>query len=126
MSKLLTEFYKLHDITVLDTNKRVAIRMPPRAEYFMSPLDYNEFTHYNKCEYMPVYTIEIPEHRMEQMAKFEQEVFNLRATYSHYNLFETLMSQKQEEQRLINNNIAVKKAYDHYSLMLSLAKAGGI
>ena len=34
------------------------------------------------------------------------------------------MRQKEEESNLKNNYPAVKKAYEHYSLMLKLAKSG--
>jgi len=42
----------------------------------------------------------------------------------HYRMFETLMEQKQQEKYLKNKYPAVKKAYEHYSLMLKLAESG--
>jgi uncharacterized protein YktA (UPF0223 family) len=41
----------------------------------------------------------------------------------HYRMFETLMEQKEEEKHLRNKYPAVKKAYEHYSLILKLAES---
>jgi hypothetical protein len=46
------------------------------------------------------------------------------AEKGHFNLFETLMEQKEQEKYLRENYPAVKKAYEHYSLMLKLAQSG--
>jgi hypothetical protein len=42
----------------------------------------------------------------------------------HYNLFEVLMEQKEQEQYLRTKYPAVRKAYEQYSLMLKLAESG--
>jgi hypothetical protein len=42
----------------------------------------------------------------------------------HYNMFETLMEQKQQEKFLRDKYPAVRKAYEQYSLMLKLAQSG--
>jgi hypothetical protein len=72
----------------------------------------------------PLYTIEIAESELERIADFEQQVFNNAKKTGHYNLFEALMGQKEEEQKLRNKYPAVRKAYEHYSLMLKLAESG--
>ena len=120
-----TKFCKRHDIKIIDTNKRAYKTQPFNASYFYNPNDYNMIEEYRPTtETIRVFTVEIPETNLERLAKFEDEVFNRADSISHYNLFEVMMAQKQEEAVLRNTNIAVKKAYEHYSLMLALAKSG--
>ena len=42
----------------------------------------------------------------------------------HYQMFEMLMEQKEQEKYLKNKYPAVKKAYENYSLILKLAESG--
>jgi hypothetical protein len=42
----------------------------------------------------------------------------------HYRMFEILMAQKEQERYLRDKYPAVKKAYEHYSLMLKIAESG--
>jgi uncharacterized protein YktA (UPF0223 family) len=44
----------------------------------------------------------------------------------HYNLFEAIMEQKQQEKYLRSKYPAVQKAYEQYSLMLKLANSDNI
>ena len=44
----------------------------------------------------------------------------------HYQMFEIMMEQKHQEKRLRDKYPAVKKAYEHYSLMLKMAESGEI
>ena len=74
----------------------------------------------------PLYTIEIAESELERIANFESEVFNNMKKQGHYKMFETLMEQKQEEKHLRDKYPAVRKAYEHYSLMLKLAESGDL
>jgi hypothetical protein len=71
-----------------------------------------------------LYTIEVSESELTRIAEFESEVFNNMKKQGHYRLFENLMEQKEQEKYLKNKYPAVKKAYEHYSLMLKLAETG--
>lgn len=125
MSDTTNKFCKRHSIKVIDTNKRAYKTQPFNASYFYNPADYNMIKeHRQSMETIRVFTVEIPETSLERLAKFEDVVFNRTDSISHYNLFEVMMDQKHEEAVLRDTNIAVKKAYEHYSLMLSIAKAG--
>jgi hypothetical protein len=74
----------------------------------------------------PLYTVEIAESELERIAEFEQQVFNNAKKTGHYNLFEHLMEQKEREKYLRERYPAVRKAFEHYSLMLKLAESGEI
>jgi hypothetical protein len=114
---------------VLDTSKRAHKITKMNTRFFEVPNDYNNIQSEKMnfaFETEKLYTIEISESELERIADFEAEVFNHLRTEGHYNLFEILMRQKEEENRLKENYPAVKKAYEQYSLMLALAKAGDI
>jgi hypothetical protein len=44
------------------------------------------------------------------------------AQYGHFNLFQVLMEQKENEKRLQAKFPAVKLAYENYSLVLNICK----
>lgn len=121
----IDEFLKRHDMRVLDTSQRHARYMRSSYDYFMDPNDYN-LVNSKTASYMtePLYTVQIPESELDRVAKFEERVFNNMAEKGTYNMFETLMEQKEEEMFLRKKYPAVKKAYEQYSLMLKLAKSG--
>jgi hypothetical protein len=74
----------------------------------------------------PLYTVEIAESELQKIADFESQVFNNLKQHGHYGMFEYLMEQKEREKLLKDKYPAVKKAYEHYSLMLKLAESGEI
>lgn len=119
------KFLERHAIRVLDTNKRAAKATRTNIDCFSFKEDYNMFKRDRfTYEVEPLYTVEISESELESLAQFEDRVFNNMAEKGHYNLFETLMEQKEQEQRLRKAFPAVQKAYEQYSLMLNLAKTG--
>lgn len=124
-SKEVRDFIGRHGVKVIDTNKRAHRLSKANIEMFAFSNDYNRFLSDRMTfETEPLYTVEIAESELDRIAKFEQQVFNNMAEKGHYNMFETLMQQKEEEQYLKEKYPAVKKAYEHYSLMLKLAKSG--
>lgn len=123
------EFLKKHNITILDTNKRFARYKPMKYEYFSDPNDYN-FIAQEKLYYDTerLLTIEIPESNLTAIQDFEEQVFNNMKQYGaqHYMMFNVMLEQKEKEKYLRDKFAAVKKAYEHYSLMLKLAESGDI
>ena len=121
------EFLKRHNIKVIDTNKRFT-RYGPKQFMFTNDVDYNDIAQTMYYETEPLFTVEIPESNLIAMKDFEDQVFNNihRHGGDHYHMFNTMMEQKQKEKYLKNKHPAVKKAYEHYSLMLKLAESGEI
>jgi hypothetical protein len=119
------EFLKRHNIKVIDTNKRFA-RYGPKHFMFTNDVDYNDIAQTMYYETEPLFTVEIPESNLIAMKDFEDQVFNNihRHGGDHYHMFNTMMEQKQKEKYLKNKHPAVKKAYEHYSLILKLAESG--
>jgi hypothetical protein len=120
----IKQFCEQHQIRVLDTNKRASRYHKVNINFFKDPLDFNRVYEDIVIDSEPLYTVEIAESELERIADFESEVFNHMKKQGHYRMFEMIMEQKEQEKYLSNKYPAVKKAYEHYSLMLKLAESG--
>jgi len=126
MDNNLKSFIQDHRINVLDNNKRAYRHTRMNTKFFQFPEDYNMMTATQSIQYETeqLYTVEISESELERIADFEAKVFNNMRDHGHYNMFETLMKQKEHERILRDKYPAVRKAYEHYSLILKLAESG--
>jgi hypothetical protein len=125
LDEKLKEFCTMHRVNVIDTNKRAHRMTKMNTRYFQFADDYNKVLRDDiVMETEPLWTVEITPSELEKMADFEAQVFNNMRAQGHYNMFEILMEQKEEEKFLRNKYSAVRKAYEHYSLMLKLAQSG--
>lgn len=123
INKELSGWLHDHSIRVLDTNKRAHRVHKYNMKYFKDPSDYNYLSiDAINYETEPLYTVEIAESELLKIQRFEDGVFNNLRESGHYNMFQYLMEQKEEEKRLRAKSEAVQLAYEHYSLMLKLAK----
>jgi hypothetical protein len=114
-----------HRIRVVDSSKRAHKHTKANVSLFRYPEDYNLFQQgIITFETETLYTIEISESELDRIADFESQVFNNMKQTGHYNLFEVLMDQKEQEQYLRAKYPAVRKAYEQYSLMLKMAESG--
>jgi hypothetical protein len=120
----IKQFCQHHNIKVIDTNKRASRYHKVNINYFRDPMDFNRVYEDVVVDSEPLYTVEIVESELERIANFESEVFNNMKKQGHYRMFETLMEQKERERALRDRYPAVKKAYEHYSLMLKLSESG--
>jgi hypothetical protein len=120
----IKQFCEQHQIRVLDTNKRASRYHKVNINFFKDPLDFNRVYEDIVIDSEPLYTVEIAESELERIADFESEVFNHMKKQGHYRMFEMIMEQKEQEKYLSNKYPAVKKAYEHYSLMLKLEESG--
>lgn len=126
MNDNLKDFIQEHRINILDDNKRAHRHTRMHTKFFQFPDDYNMMTATNTMQYETerLYTVEVSESELTRIADFESEVFNNMKQQGHYRMFETLIEQKERERALRDKYPAVKKAYEHYSLMLKLAETG--
>lgn len=121
------EFYQRHNMRVIDTNKRFQRYQPLYKHDFFNYTDSKEVidTFHVNVQTEPLYTVEIPKSELDKMREFEQEVYNnLEEHGAHYRMFEVIMEQKEQEKFYRERYPAVMKAFEHYSLMLALAKSG--
>lgn len=127
MNDKVKEFCQMHMINIIDQNKRAHKMTKFNTKYFQFNDDYNKLLRDTvTLETEKLYTVEISESELEKIAEFESQVFNHMRAKGHYDLFNNLMQQKQREKTLRDNYPSVKKAYEHYSLMLKLAESGEI
>jgi hypothetical protein len=126
MNNVITrKFCEKHGIRIIDSNKRAHRYTKSNISLFQFKDDYNRFLQENfTYETETLYTIEICESELERIADFENQVFNNMQERGHFNIFEAMMQQKEEERYLKDKYPAVKKAYEQYSLMLKMAKSG--
>jgi hypothetical protein len=125
MTPEFKDFIDGHRIKLIDENKRAHRYTRMNMKYFIDSNDYNFIVpSAATLETEKLYTLEIAESELNKIAEFESQVFNNMKENGHYNFFEILMEQKEHEKFLKNKYPAVKKAYEQYSLMLSLAQSG--
>jgi cysteinyl-tRNA synthetase len=123
----IKKFLHYHNIQVIDDNKRAHKITRMNVKYFKNFTDYNELTSTSaiqQYETERLLTVEITESELQRIADFEAEVFNNLKEHGHYRMFEHMTQLKEREKYLKNKYPAVKKAYEHYSLMLKLAESG--
>jgi hypothetical protein len=116
----LKEFCRNYEVNVLNDTKRRARYNPP--QFFTDPSRADVFIRdYMTYETEQVYTVEIPEGRLQALVEMEQRFFKWqRHSPGEIDLFQTIMDKEREESFHRNTNEAVKKAYEQYSLMLNL------
>jgi hypothetical protein len=126
MNDDLKSFIQDHRINVLDDNKRAHRQTRMNTKFFQYSEDYNKLTATDAYQFETerLFTIEVSESELTRIADFEAQVFNNMKQRGHHNMFEVLMEQKERERALRDKYPAVKKAYEHYSLMLKLAESG--
>ena len=122
-SDRLEKFCHRHNIDIIESKPSYR-KSPAPTKFFTDPTDYNIIDNSVKTFAEPLLIISIPESQLKQMAEFEAQAFNHLEQRGHYNLFEKIMEQKQQEQFFRDNYPSVKKAYEHYSLMLNMASNG--
>jgi hypothetical protein len=119
-------FCEKHNIVLVDKNKRAHRYHKVNLNYFRDPMNFNMVQEELVALSEPLYTVEIAESELQWIAEFEAQVFNNMNEHGsqHYMLFNVMMEQKEKEKRLKVKYPAVKKAYEHYSLILKLAESG--
>ena len=120
------KFLQHHSMQIIDDNKRAYRHTRMHVKYFHNPADYNELTELDEIRYETerLLTLEITESELQRIADFEAEVFNNLKEHGHYRMFEHITQLKEREKYLRDKYPAVKKAYEHYSLMLKLSESG--
>lgn len=117
----LNKFCENYEVRVLNDQKRRARYHP--ARFFTDPsradIIRNDVVEY---ETERVFTVEIPEGRLNTLVEMERKFFNYVAHHDKpIDMFQTLMDKEREEAHYRHTNQAVQKAYEQYSMLLNLA-----
>jgi hypothetical protein len=120
MKQDLQDFCKNYEVKIVNDTGRYARYRPPT--FFTEPtradIIRNDITEYHTEK---LYTLQIPESRLNTLVDMENRFFNHRRTDIPRDLFDMLMEKEREESYYRNTNPAVQKAYEQYSIMLNLA-----
>lgn len=115
------KFLSFHKISIVNERPWYTYSVP-NYNFFIDPTNSNYVDfHSLKSIQQKLYTIEIPESSLNKMYELEKLVFNT-PSMSAYQLFDTIVNQKYEEERLRKKFPALQKSYENYSLMLNLCK----
>lgn len=116
----LQKFCENYEVKVVNDTGRYARYRPPT--FFCNPeradLVRNDLEEFRTEK---LYTIQIPESRLETLIELEKRFYNHRNSEGMRDMFEVLMEKEREELHLRNSNQAIKKAYEQYSILLNLA-----
>ena len=116
----IKDFCRNYEINVLNDSGRRARYSPP--QFFTDPSRADMFYRdHMTYETERVYTIEIPEGRLEALIELERRFFKFREhSPREIDMFETLMEKEREEAYIRSTNAAAQKAYEQYSMLLNL------
>lgn len=120
MNEKLKKFLENYEVKVVNDNGRYARYRPPTFFSYEkdASLIRNDLL---DCQTEKLYTIQIPESRLNTLVEMEQRFFNAANSDGMRNMFEILMDKEREEAHFRHTNAAVQKAYEQYSIMLNLA-----
>jgi hypothetical protein len=120
MSKELDQFCNNYEVRILNDQKRRARYHPPQffTDPYRADVIQKDMISY---ETEQVFTVEIPESRLNTLVEMEKRFMNHRDNPSVRDMFEMLMDKEREEAHYRHTNSAVKKAYEQYSMLLNLA-----
>jgi len=120
MSKELDQFCNNYEVRILNDQKRRARYYPPQffTDPYRADVIQKDMISY---ETEQVFTVEIPESRLNTLVEMEKRFMNHRDNPSVRDMFEMLMDKEREEAHYRHTNAAVQKAYEQYSMLLNLA-----
>lgn len=120
LKELFNKFCGNYKVRILNDSKRMAKYKPLNFQF---PEDADIIQSSVSVDYEKVYTLEIPESRLNSLIEMEAQFYgSLR--HQERDMFEYLMTKEREEHFLRNEYPAVKKAWERYSTLLNLCKSG--
>jgi len=119
MGLKLKKFCENYEVKIVNDQKRYARYRRP--QFFADPLNASVIQDDMDLQTEKLYTVEIPESRLNTLAEMENRFMNFRNSDHNRDMFELIMDKEREEAHYRHTNPAVQKAYEQYSIMLNLA-----
>lgn len=116
-SQDLYDFCNRHYISIVDTNNRIKYSCDPRGITTGTYMSHQIVT-----ETETLYTIQIPEDKLEFLVLMEQFLFNGTSTQEMRGSLGRYIAINRREEALRHSNPAVMKAYEKYKTLLDLCK----
>ncbi len=123
---LIEKFLNFYEIRARFTGKYFS-KIDQHLDFFRDSKSFDVVNHSITPIREKIYEVEMPESVLEELAKLRMlnyDDLGLPGEPSNSRrMFLTLLSQKEEEGRLRAQYPAVQKAYEHYSMLLSMCKS---
>lgn len=122
-SEKARKFLHRYNMEIVDNNRRRPVYNIPEFRssdryadaYLAQPIVYESET---------LYTIQIPESRLESLLDFHERVEDSIKYTGSMDMFNHMLQRQKEEKAFREKHPAVQKAYEQYLMMLKLAKSG--
>lgn len=119
LNKNIKKFVHENRIKVVETTKRKAV-----PDYLFTDYRFDYKNEYLQEVYSePIYCLELAERDLEFISNIYAASIDSLERYGEYNPYMRLMYDQETEKELRRKNAALKKAYDHYQLLLKMAKS---
>ena len=115
-------FLDRYEVKVLNDDKP-CLRRSRKYKFFSDPKNASYITEEpEKTEVDRLVTLQIPEFYLNRLIEIENKFFSGESNNDVVRrMFDTFIDKEFEEAALRNNSEAIRKAYEHYSMLLHLA-----
>lgn len=122
-SEKAKKFLYRYNMEIVDSNRRRPVYEIPKFsmidryanDYLTQPIVYETET---------LYTIQVPESRLESLVDFHNRVEESIKYTGSMDMFNHMLQRQKDEKAFREKHPAVQKAYEQYQLMYKLAKSG--
>ena len=117
------KFLYRYNMEIVDGNRRQQKYVMPKYS-ILDRYEYDQLTQPMYFETETLFTIQIPESRLESLVDFHDRVEEIIKYTGSMDMFNHMLQKQKEEREFREKNPAVQKAYEQYQLLYKLAKSG--
>lgn len=122
-SEKAKKFLYRYNMEIVDGNRRLQKYVMPDIGV-LDRYDFDKFAQPMHYETETLFTIQIPESRLESLVDFHNRVEESIKYTGSMDMFNHMIQKQKEEKAFREKHPAVQKAYEQYQLMYKLAKSG--
>ena len=122
-SEQAKKFLYRYDMQKVDGNRRQQKYVMPKFS-ILDKYDFDQISQPMYYETETLFTIQIPESRLESLVDFHNRVEESIKYTGSMDMFNHMLQKQREEKEFREKHPAVQKAYEQYQLMYKLASSG--
>ena len=122
-SEQAKKFLYRYDMQIVDGNRRQQKYVMPKFS-ILDKYDFDQISQPMYYETETLFTIQIPESRLESLVDFHNRVEESIKYTGSMDMFNHMLQKQREEKEFREKHPAVQKAYEQYQLMYKLASSG--
>lgn len=122
-SEKAKKFLYRYNMEIVDGNRRLQKYVMPDIGV-LDRYDFDKLAQPMHYETETLFTIQIPESRLESLVDFHNRVEESIKYTGSMDMFNHMIQKQKEEKAFREKHPAVQKAYEQYQLMYKLAKSG--